>query len=275
MPSGDPAYQQLRGFTEKSALLKGMLGLQGTLSKGDRSEVGNVRTVRIAAGKDGEGGTLDVSLQGTPYPLRFERAGGAGVLELADWNKDFALAAPAKGDTVDYGSSCPRPDRAPGPQAPALVGAGVQRRFRFRSSTGQRRRHRVPGRGRGGHRGRGQGACRGRLRGPAGVRRSRRHSAAQRAGIASPSGAFSRLPFSSATAASHAAVPGGISRDLSPSRPPARPPLSLERTVTVAVPPSARPSSGCSPGPPPTTYAAPSIHACHSARSATGCRAPR
>ncbi|MEU9102077.1 hypothetical protein [Streptomyces sp. NPDC048361] len=107
VPSGDPAYQQLRGFTEKSVLLKGMLGLQGTLSKGDHSEVGSVRTVRIEAGKDGEGGILDVSLQGTPYPLRFERAGGAGVLELADWNKDFALARPAKGAMVDYGKQLP------------------------------------------------------------------------------------------------------------------------------------------------------------------------
>ncbi|MET9360480.1 hypothetical protein ABZX93_06185 [Streptomyces sp. NPDC006632] len=107
VPSGDPAYQQLRGFTEKSVLLKGMLGLQGTLSKGDRSEVGAVRTIRIEAGRDGEGGTLDVALQGTPYPLRFQRAGGAGVLELADWNKDFTLAPPAKGATVDYGKQLP------------------------------------------------------------------------------------------------------------------------------------------------------------------------
>ncbi|AYG80623.1 hypothetical protein DWB77_02761 [Streptomyces hundungensis] len=107
VPSGDPAYQQLRGFTEKAVLLKGMLGLQGALSKGDHAEVGAFRTVRIEAGKDGEGGTLDVSLQGTPYPLRFERAGGAGVLELADWDKDFPLAAPAKGETVDYGRQLP------------------------------------------------------------------------------------------------------------------------------------------------------------------------
>jgi hypothetical protein len=85
-----------------------MLGLQGALSKGDHARVGSVRTVRIAAGKGGEGGTLDVSLQGTPYPLRFERAGGAGVLELTDWNQDFPLAAPAKGATVDYGRQLPK-----------------------------------------------------------------------------------------------------------------------------------------------------------------------
>ncbi|PKV87682.1 hypothetical protein BX283_5281 [Streptomyces sp. TLI_146] len=108
VPSGDPSYQELRGFTDKSALLKGMLGLQGELSKGDRSKVGEVRTIRVKAGEDGEGGTLDVSLQGTPYPLRFERAGGAGVLELGDWNQDFALAPPSKDATVDYGSRLPK-----------------------------------------------------------------------------------------------------------------------------------------------------------------------
>lgn len=108
VPSGDPSYQELRGFTEKGALLKGMLGLQGELSKGDRSKVGEVRTIRVKAGKDGEGGTLDVALQGTPYPLRFERAGGAGVLELADWNKDFTLAPPSKDATVDYGRQLPK-----------------------------------------------------------------------------------------------------------------------------------------------------------------------
>lgn len=108
VPSGDPSYQELRGFTDKSALLKGMLGLQGELSKGDRSKVGGVGTIRVKAGEDGEGGTLDVSLQGTPYPLRFERAGGAGVLELGDWNQDFTLAAPSKDATVDYGSRLPK-----------------------------------------------------------------------------------------------------------------------------------------------------------------------
>ncbi|WP_344075179.1 hypothetical protein [Streptomyces crystallinus] len=108
VPSGDSSYQELRGFTDKGALLKGMLGLQGELSKGDRSKVGGVGTIRVRAGKDGEGGTLDVSLQGTPYPLRFERAGGAGVLELGDWNQDFALAAPAKDATVEFGSRLPK-----------------------------------------------------------------------------------------------------------------------------------------------------------------------
>jgi hypothetical protein len=102
VPAGDPAYKQLSGFTEMDLLLDGLLVLHGGLSKGERTEVSGVRTIRVAGGK-GSGGTLDVSLEGTPYPLRFQRAGDAGVLRLADWNEDFELEAPGKEDIVDYG----------------------------------------------------------------------------------------------------------------------------------------------------------------------------
>lgn len=49
-----------------------------------------------------------MSLEGTPYPLSFARGGGGGVITLADWGKDFALAAPAADDTVDYGKQLPK-----------------------------------------------------------------------------------------------------------------------------------------------------------------------
>ncbi|MGW7520661.1 hypothetical protein ACWGJ2_34275 [Streptomyces sp. NPDC054796] len=104
VPDGDPAYEQLSGFTEMRVLLDGLLSLEGTRETGDRGEVGGTRTVRVRAGK-GSGGVLDVSLIGTPYPLRVERGGGAGTLELKDWNKDFSLSAPAKDKVVDYGKS--------------------------------------------------------------------------------------------------------------------------------------------------------------------------
>lgn len=48
-----------------------------------------------------------MSLEGTPYPLMMERAGGAGRVELAEWGKPFPLAAPAQDQTVDYGSQLP------------------------------------------------------------------------------------------------------------------------------------------------------------------------
>ncbi|MEU1801989.1 hypothetical protein [Streptomyces sp. NPDC019937] len=107
VPSGDPSYKRLSGFTEKSVMLDGLLGLHGTITAGDRGEVGGIRTIRILGGQQGDGGSLDVSLEGRPYPLRLQRAGGAGVIRLADWNKDFQLTAPEKDAVVDYGQQIP------------------------------------------------------------------------------------------------------------------------------------------------------------------------
>jgi hypothetical protein len=106
VPAGDPSYKRLSGLTDKSLLLDGLLGLHGEISTGDRGKVGGVRTIRIRGGQ-GSGGALDVSLEGRPYPLRLQRAGGAGVIRLADWDKDFTLAAPDKNDVVDYGQQIP------------------------------------------------------------------------------------------------------------------------------------------------------------------------
>ncbi|MDF6019000.1 hypothetical protein [Streptomyces sp. JH34] len=107
VPEDDPTYQQLRGFTEKDTLLDGMLSLHGKVNKGDRGTVGGVRTVQIMGGK-GEGGALDVSLKGTPYPLRVARGGGGGTVTLADWGHAFELEAPAENETVDYGGQLPK-----------------------------------------------------------------------------------------------------------------------------------------------------------------------
>ncbi|MEV0924133.1 hypothetical protein AB0I99_03185 [Streptomyces spongiicola] len=107
VPEDDPAYKQLRGFTDMDLLLDGLLGLHGKLSKGDRSTIGGVRTIKIM-GDGGNGGTLAVSLEGTPYPLQLDRAGDAGVLTLGEWGGDFPLEAPAKEETVDYGRQLPR-----------------------------------------------------------------------------------------------------------------------------------------------------------------------
>ncbi|WP_329040384.1 hypothetical protein OHT61_21160 [Streptomyces sp. NBC_00178] len=108
VPRNDPAYRQLRGFTEKKTLLGGMLALHGKINKGDRGTVGGVRTVQILGGKGGEGGALDVSLRGTPYPLRVARGGGGGTVTLADWGTAFELEPPSEDDTVDYGGELPR-----------------------------------------------------------------------------------------------------------------------------------------------------------------------
>ncbi|GAA2660112.1 hypothetical protein [Streptomyces lunalinharesii] len=107
VPAADPVYQRFSGFTDKETLLAGLLGLHGELTAGNRGTVGGVRTVQVAAGA-GSGGTLDVSLEGTPYPLRLQRAGGAGEVKLADWGKAVDLKAPGQDQVVDYGKQIAR-----------------------------------------------------------------------------------------------------------------------------------------------------------------------
>ncbi|MEV0976100.1 MULTISPECIES: hypothetical protein [unclassified Streptomyces] len=106
VPQRDPAYQRFSGFTDKDVLLDSVLTLHGSLATDGHHEQSGVRTIRITGDK-GSGGTLDVSLEGKPYPLRLVRAGGAGTLVFSEWGKDFTLAEPAKGETVDYGKQLP------------------------------------------------------------------------------------------------------------------------------------------------------------------------
>ncbi|MCL7365249.1 MULTISPECIES: hypothetical protein [Streptomyces] len=106
VPQSDPVYKKFSGFTDKDVLLDGLLTLHGTVKTDGRHEQAGVRTIRIT-GDEGAGGSLDVSLEGTPYPLRLVRAGSAGTIGFSDWNKDFALEQPAKDDTLDYGGQLP------------------------------------------------------------------------------------------------------------------------------------------------------------------------
>ncbi|MFI9152008.1 hypothetical protein [Streptomyces sp. NPDC053367] len=106
VPEDDPAYQRFSGFTDMDVLLDGLLTLHGSLATDGHHEQGGVRVIRIT-GDQGSGGTLDVSLQGKPYPLRLIRGGDAGTLRFSDWGEDFALKQPPEDETVDYGRQLP------------------------------------------------------------------------------------------------------------------------------------------------------------------------
>ncbi|WP_436842573.1 hypothetical protein [Streptomyces flaveolus] len=107
VPQGDPSYKKFSGFTDKDVLLDGLLTLHGTLATdGHHTDGAGTRTIRITGDK-GSGGTLEVSLQGTPYPLRLVRAGDAGTLRFSDWGRNFTVEEPAKSETVDYGRQLP------------------------------------------------------------------------------------------------------------------------------------------------------------------------
>ncbi|MET9697890.1 hypothetical protein ABZY31_13325 [Streptomyces sp. NPDC006529] len=130
VPAADPSYKQFRGFTDMHVLLDGLLGLDGKLAKGaDYTKVGAARAVLVTS-DGGKGGKLTVALEGTPYPLRMERAGGAGRVELTEWGQQFPLAAPAQDQIVDYGSQLPTTKgtgtgsgKSPGP-SPSRSGGG-------------------------------------------------------------------------------------------------------------------------------------------------------
>lgn len=111
VPQGDSAYDQLSSFTRMRVLLDGLLTMKGERERGESTTVDGVPAVRVGA-DGGRGGTLYVSLNGTPYPLRMERGGGAGTVELDDWNKKFALRAPKDGQVVDYGKKISASDGA-------------------------------------------------------------------------------------------------------------------------------------------------------------------
>ncbi|SEF83160.1 hypothetical protein SAMN05216223_102181 [Actinacidiphila yanglinensis] len=102
VPPDDPSYQQFSGFTNKKTLLAELFVLDGTLRTGAHRKVGSTRTIALDGSK---GGSLDVSLKGSPYPLRYQRAGDAGTLTLSDWGEEFSLAAPAKSEVLDYGKT--------------------------------------------------------------------------------------------------------------------------------------------------------------------------
>ncbi|MFF4562956.1 hypothetical protein [Streptomyces sp. NPDC001435] len=106
VPQDDPVYKKFSGFTDKAVLLDGLLTLHGTLATDGHHEQSGIRTIRITGDK-GSGGTLDVSLQGKPYPLRLVRGGSAGTLSFSDWGKNFTVTQPPKNETVDYGKQLP------------------------------------------------------------------------------------------------------------------------------------------------------------------------
>ncbi|EFE67277.1 hypothetical protein [Streptomyces viridosporus] len=106
VPQGDPSYKKFSGFTDKDVLLGGLLTLHGKLATDGHREQAGVRTIRITGDK-GSGGTLDVSLEGKPYPLRLVRAGEAGTLTFSAWGTDFPLEKPAGSETLDYGKQLP------------------------------------------------------------------------------------------------------------------------------------------------------------------------
>lgn len=256
VPEDDPTYQQLRGFTEKKTLLDGMLSLHGEINKGDRDTVGGVRTVQIMGGK-GEGAHWTSPSRALRIPCGWPVAVAAGRSPSPTGASPSRWRHRPRTTPSTTAASCP---------GPPADGAGQRFPRRFSSSRGSAAgavRRVVAPVGSGGAASEVSGRS---VRDSPGASRTTRHSRAQRSVICSASGAFSRLPLSSPTAASHSSECGSSTLTAAVQAT-SLPPLSLLRTVTSAAAPASSPAgSGCSPGPSPTSTAAPSCHTCHSAR---------
>lgn len=102
VPGDDPSYDQLRTFTDMDALLKLFFTLDGELAVQGRGKVRGIRTVVLTAG-GGRGATVEVALEGKPYPLLYKRPGHGGTIEMRDYDQEFSLRKPGKDQVVDYG----------------------------------------------------------------------------------------------------------------------------------------------------------------------------
>jgi len=96
----DPAYQGLEELTDRQALLGSVTDLAGPPRKDGYREVGDSRTVAVSGPG---GGTLQVALQGTPYPVRVDRPAG-GSLDLSEFGKTVKVTAPPPAQVVDLGA---------------------------------------------------------------------------------------------------------------------------------------------------------------------------
>lgn len=239
VPEDDPTYQQLRGFTEKKTLLDGMLSLHGKVNKGDRGTVGGVRTVQIMGERVRVAHWTSPS-RGLRTPCGWRVAAAVARSPSPTGARPSRWRRRPRTTPSTTAASCPGPpaDGAAGPPAAWNRGQRFPRRFSSsRGSAAGAVRRVVAAVGSGAAASEPSGRS---VRESPGVSRTTRHSRAQRSVSCSASGAFSRLPLSSATAASHASERGS-STVTAAAQVTSLPPLSLLRTVTSAAPPHVQP----------------------------------
>jgi len=93
-PTQGPQAASLRSFrqlTDMQTILNEVLTPSARVSKAGTGTVGGTPTVVL---RDSDG-TLDVSLQGPPYPLRVRQRQGNGQVTFSRWDAPVTLAAPA------------------------------------------------------------------------------------------------------------------------------------------------------------------------------------
>jgi hypothetical protein len=96
-PSTSGELASFTPLTDIDQLFEGVLGDHGTLTKGEETTVDGKPAIAIDSSK---GGTLYVSTEGEPYPLKLENTGDQpGSITFDGWNESYELEAPS--DPID------------------------------------------------------------------------------------------------------------------------------------------------------------------------------
>lgn len=94
-------FDQFETFGNKKKFLKEFLSPDGELTKVKGSEIRGKSTVGIKTGGEDGGGTLYISTEGEPYPLRLASNDSKGQFDLAQYGSDLSVKAPQQSKVVD------------------------------------------------------------------------------------------------------------------------------------------------------------------------------
>ena len=102
-PLTDKRFTGLSTLTDLDEAAKGILGPDGTITKGTETTVNGVPCVGLVSpGKDG--GTLWVATTGQPYPVRIEPSAGSGergALDFTGYGEPVTVDPPPADQVVD------------------------------------------------------------------------------------------------------------------------------------------------------------------------------
>jgi hypothetical protein len=100
--SAASSLSQVKNLTDMTTFFSGALKPTGTVTKGGTTTVNGMQVVQL---KSGTGGSLYVSLEGTPYPVEIQQnpSQGGGLATFTNWNAPVTVSAPA--NALDFSTA--------------------------------------------------------------------------------------------------------------------------------------------------------------------------
>jgi hypothetical protein len=100
--SAAASLSQVKSITDMDTFFSGALKPSGTVTKAGTTTVNGIQVVQL---KSGTGGSLFVSLEGTPYPVEIQQnpSQGGGLATFSNWNAPVTVAAPA--GAIDFSTA--------------------------------------------------------------------------------------------------------------------------------------------------------------------------